>query len=66
MNNFTDFEHIAIENAYEELLIILKEQGDDKEFSVALEEAVFINDLDENMEKAVVDMYDSEDSPYYG
>ena len=34
MNNFTDFEHIAIENAYEELLIILKEQGDDKEFSV--------------------------------
>jgi hypothetical protein len=66
MNNFTDFEHIAIENAYEELLIILKEQGDDKEFSVALEEAVFIHDLDENMEKAVVDMYDSEDSPYYG
>ena len=66
MNDFTDFEHIAIENAYEELLIILKEQGDDKEFSVALEEAVFIHDLDENMEKAVVDMYDSEDSPYYG
>ena len=66
MNNFTDFEHIAIENAYEELLIILKEQGDDKEFSVALEEAVLIHDLDENMEKAVVDMYDSEDSPYYG
>jgi hypothetical protein len=66
MNNFTDFEIIAIENAYEELLIILKEQGDDKEFSVALEEAVFIHDLDENMEKAVVDMYDSEDSPYYG
>jgi len=31
-----------------------------------LEEAVFIHDLDENMEKAVVDMYDSEDSPYYG
>ena len=66
MNDFTDFEHIAIENAYEELLIILKEQGDDKEFSVALEEAVFIHDLDEYMEKAVVDMYDSEDSPYYG
>jgi len=66
MNNFTDFEIIAIENAYEELLIILKEQGDDKEFSVALEEAVFIHDLDENMEKAVIDMYDSEDSPYYG
>ena len=66
MNNFTDFEHIAIENAYEDLLIILTEQGDDKEFSVALQEAVFIHDLDENMEKAVVDMYDSEDSPYYG
>jgi len=66
MNDFTDFEHIAIENAYEELLIILKEQGDDKEFSVALEKAVFIHDLDENMEKAVIDMYDSEDSPYYG
>jgi hypothetical protein len=66
MNDFTDFEHIAIENAYEELLIIMKEQGDEEDFWVALEEAVFIHDLDENMEKAVVDMYDSEDSPYYG
>ena len=66
MNDFTDFEHIAIENAYEELLIIMKEQGDEEDFWVALEEAVFIHDLDENMEKAVIDMYDSEDSPYYG
>jgi len=66
MNDFTDFEHIAIENAYEELLIIMKEQGDEEDFWVALEEAVFIHDLDENMEKAVVDMYDNEDSPYYG
>lgn len=65
MNNFTDFEHIAIENAYEELLLILKEQGDDKEFSVAIEEAVFIHDLDENMEDALKEMYDNQDSPYY-
>jgi len=66
MNDFTDFELIAIENAYEELLLILKEQGDDKEFSVAIEEAVFIHDLDENMENAVKEMYDNQDSPYYG
>ena len=66
MNNFTDFELIAIENAYEELLIILKEQGDDKEFSVAIEEASFIHDLDENMENAVKEMFDNQDSPFYG
>ena len=65
MKNFTDFERIAIENAYEEMLIIMKEQGDDKELSVALEEAVFIHDLDEDMEKALIEMYDNQDSPYY-
>ena len=59
------FERIAIENAYEEMLIIMKEQGDDKEFSVALEEAVYIHDLDEDMEKALIEMYDNQDSPYY-
>ena len=65
MNNFTDFERIAIENAYEELLLILKEQGDNKEFSVAIEEAVFIHDLDENMEDALKAMIVNEDSPYW-
>tara|TARA_Y100000114_G_scaffold94041_1_gene87411 strand:+ start:7004 stop:7216 length:213 start_codon:yes stop_codon:yes gene_type:complete len=66
MNDFADFEHIAIENAYEELLLILKEQGENKDFSVALEEAVLIHDLDENMEDALKAMIVNEDSPYYG
>ncbi len=65
MNDFTTEDWIAIENAYEEMLIIMKEQGDDKEFSVALEEAVYIHDLDEDMEKALIEMYDNQDSPYY-
>jgi len=63
---FDDFEWIAIENAYEELLLILKDQGEDKEFSVAIDEAVFIHDLDEEMEDALKEMYDNQDSPYYG
>jgi len=63
---FDDFDLIAIENAYEELLLILKEQGEDKEFSVAIEEAVFIHDLDDDMEDALKAMYDNQDSPYYG
>ena len=65
MNDFTDFEHIAIENAYEELLLILKEQGENKDFSVALEEAVYIHDLSENREVAILAIIANEDSPYY-
>jgi len=61
---FDDFEWIAIENAYEELLLILKEQGEDKELSVAIDEAVFIHDLDERMENALKTMYGNQDSPY--
>ena len=63
---FDAFEWIAIENAYEELLLILKDQGEDKEFSVAIDEAVFIHDLDDDMEDALKTMYDNQDSPYYG
>ena len=63
---FDDFEWIAIENAYEELLLILKDQGEDKEFSVAIDEAVFIHDLDEEMEDALKTMFQNEESPYYG
>ena len=66
MNSFTDFEHIAIENAYEETLLILKEQGETKEFSIAIEEAVFIHDLDENMETALKSMLSNQESPYHG
>jgi TATA-box binding protein (TBP) (component of TFIID and TFIIIB) len=54
---FTDFEWIAIENALEALLTHLDEMAD-PEFSVALENIVCAYDLDENMEKEVVNQYD--------
>lgn len=55
-----------IEAAYEELLLIMKEQEHDHgevEFSAALEEATMIHDLTQELEQAVVDMYDDNDEP---
>ena len=67
MNDFIDLETwITIESAYEETLLILKEQGGDKEFSVAIEEAVFIHDLDDDAETALRSMLSNQDSPYHG
>ena len=59
MNDFTDFEWIAIENALETLFDLLNE-SEDPEFSVALEEVVFTYDLDERMEKELIMQYDGE------
>ena len=59
MNDFTDFEWIAIENALETLFDLLNE-SEDAEFSVALEEVVFTYDLDERMEKELIMQYDGE------
>ena len=65
---FTEEQLTNIENAYEELLIIMREQEEEygeMDFHNALEEVVYIHDLDDDMEKEVVDMYDSEDSPFH-
>ena len=65
---FTHKQLTDIENAYEELLIIMREQERDHgemDFHNALEQVVSIYELDQDMEKAVVDMYDSEDDPDY-
>ena len=65
---FTEEQLTDIENAYEELLIIMREQEEkygEMDFHNALEEVVYIHDLDDDMEKEVVDMYDSEDSPFH-
>ena len=59
MNDFTDFEWIAIENALETLFDLLAE-SDDPEFSVALETVVWTYDLDERMEKELIMQYDGE------
>ena len=55
---FTDFELIAIENAFEALLTELDESGDDFEFSEALENIAFAYDLDERMEDRLIALYD--------
>jgi hypothetical protein len=68
MRLFTYTEQETIESAYEELLLIMKEQLRDNgemEFSVAMEEAAFIHDLDNEMEDAVKAMYDNDQSPFY-
>ena len=59
MNDFTDFEWIAIENALEHLVDELRESAD-PDFSVSLENVVFAYDLDENMEQEVKDQYDAD------
>ena len=55
---FTEFEWIAIENAFEALLTELEESAD-PEFSVAIENVVFAYDLCEHMEQEVKDQYDA-------
>ena len=55
---FTEFEWIAIENAFEALLAEIEESAD-PEFSVAIENVVFAYDLCEHMEQEVKDMYDA-------
>jgi hypothetical protein len=57
MTRFTDYELIAIENAYEELLIILEEQGVYINLRAAINEAVYMYDLDSKMEKELIKMY---------
>ena len=61
---FTEEQLAVIENAYEEMLAIMEEQEEEcgeVEFAAALDSVVYSHDLDYDMEKAVVDMYDSED-----
>ena len=55
---FTEFEWIAIENAFEALLTEIEESAD-PEFAQALENVTFAYDLDEHMEQEVKDMYDA-------
>ena len=63
-NNATDFERIAVENAYEALCDELRESAD-PEFSVALENVVFAYDLDYEMEEALKAMFDDEERLYH-
>lgn len=58
MNDFTDFEWIAIENALEHLCDELRESAD-PEFSVSLENVVYAYDLSEEMEREVIALYDA-------
>ena len=61
MRDFTDFEMIAIENAYEELLNLLDEQEpEDADFWSALEDVVYMYDLDARQEDEVKRQYDEE------
>ena len=65
MKNFTDFELTAIENAYEEVGIILHDHGDEIDFDDAIEEAAYIHDLDDKMIKALKAQLFNADSPYH-
>ena len=58
---FTEFEWIAIENAFEALLTEIEESAD-PEFAQALENVVFAYDLDEHMEDEVKRQYDRLDA----
>ena len=65
---FTEEQLTIIENAYEEMLAIMEQQEEEygeMEFGAALEQVACTYDLDDDMEKEVVDMYDSEDCPDY-
>ncbi len=55
---FTEFEWIAIENAFEALLTEI-EESTDPDFAHALENVVFAYDLCDRMEREVKDMYDA-------
>ena len=53
---FTEYEWIAIDNALEALLTEI-EESTDPDFECALENVVYAYDLDEHMEKELVDQY---------
>ena len=55
--NFTDEEWIAIENAFEALCNEIDE-SEFPDFAQHLENVVFAYDLDDEMEKEVVKLYD--------
>ena len=55
---FTEAEWIAIDNAFEALLIELEESAD-PDFAHAMENVVFAYALCEHMEQEVKDMYDA-------
>tara|TARA_R100000030_G_scaffold96527_1_gene84742 strand:+ start:85 stop:279 length:195 start_codon:yes stop_codon:yes gene_type:complete len=59
MNDFTDFEWIAIENALETLFESLAED-EDLDFSDVVESVVWTYDLDDRMEKELIMQYDGE------
>jgi hypothetical protein len=59
-NNATDFERMAVEDAYDALCVDLIESAD-PEFSVSLEKVVFAYDLDYDMEQALIAMFDDEE-----
>lgn len=51
-------DYIAIENALEYLIIHI-EESEEPEFSVSLEETVFVHDLTQEEEEELVKMYDN-------
>ena len=55
---FTEYEWIAIDNAFEALLTELEEMAD-PEFAQAMENVVFAYDLCPAQEQEVKDMYDA-------
>ena len=65
--NFTNEQWDAIFDAYEELLLIMKEQGEAEgyDFPLALEEVRTIHNLISEMEKEVVSLYSNDESPFY-
>ena len=60
--NFTNEQWDTIFDAYEELLLIMKEEYD---FPLALEEVRTIHNLISEMEKEVVSLYSNDESPFY-
>ena len=64
--NFTNEQWDAIFDAYEELLLIMKEQYEEAEeydFPLALE--AVNHHLNSEMEKEVVSLYDNDESPFH-
>ena len=56
-NNFTEEQWDAIENAFEALVYEIDESAE-PEFALSLENVTFAYDLDPEMEKEVIRMYD--------
>ena len=65
--NFTNEQWDAIFDAYEELLLIMKEQGEAEgyDFPLALEEVRTIHNLISEMEKEVVSLYSNDQRSFY-